>query len=318
MVTAKAPPVERRGIPGTDRAWSAVSIRVDPPRVAPPSADERTVALLRRARDRGVTTFDVAHSRHPERGERLIATAFPSEDPQLSVIVGRSVDSVVEGRTRPGKPFASEDLGALLEQSLEESRRRLAPVPVSVVEWRSSHGSAEEAALGSPLARLSDFAGPNVLWASELPPSAGTLPLTGRPTSLFAGELSLLDFDLLPLFESAAKETISGLIARNPFSNGRLDGTRFALGPLVRGPGAAPADLRQLHEDFDPVLRLRFLTDRRRRTLAQAAIRFALAWTWVTTVVIPLPDPERLEEILGYAASPPLSDDEFARLGLVK
>jgi hypothetical protein len=38
----------------------------------------------------------------------------------------------------------------------------------------------------------------------------------------------------------------------------------------------------------------------------------------VATAVIPLPSPERLEEILGFGGTPPLSDDELARLSLVK
>jgi aryl-alcohol dehydrogenase-like predicted oxidoreductase len=83
-------------------------------------------------------------------------------------------------------------------------------------------------------------------------------------------------------------------------------------------PEARPADMRRLRREFEPVLRLGFLTEGGRRTLAQAALRFVLRWPWVVTCVIPLPPPERFEEILGFGSAPEISDEELARLGLVK
>jgi aryl-alcohol dehydrogenase-like predicted oxidoreductase len=318
MPNPPGPSIERRSVPGTERFFSTVTISVDPPAVAPPSADARAVALLRRAREHGVTTFDVAAARFPERAERLIAAAFPSPDPDLEVIVGRSVESLTRERSARGPSETTEDLEAALEESLEQSERRLAPAPASVVEWSlEAEGSSGDphglTALPSvPSGRA------NLLWAVRLlsPPSA--LPSTGRSPALFAGELSLLDREVVPRFSPADGKLEANLIARNPFSDGRLDGSRFAAAAMLAGPGAGPVDLRRLRAEFDPVLALGFLTKTRRRTLAQAALRFVLGWPWVVTSVIPLPTPERFEEILRFESSPPLSDDERAQLGLVK
>jgi len=318
MPSVPGPTISRRPVPGTERFFSAVAISVDPPAVAPPSADARTVTLLRQAREHGVTTFDVAAARFPERGERLIATAFPSSDPDLEVIVGRSVQSLARERSARGPSGPIEDLGAALEASLEQSGRRLAPAPVSVVEWipeaGGSPGDAREPTLLPPV----PSGRRELLWAVRLlfPPSAP--PSTGHSPTLFAGDLSLLDRELVSGFGPTNRKLEASVIARNPFSDGRLDGSRFAAAALLAGPGAGPIDLRRLRADFEPVLALGFLTKSRRRTLAQAALRFVLGWPWVVTSVIPLPTPERFEEILGFESSPPFTDDERAALDLVK
>jgi aryl-alcohol dehydrogenase-like predicted oxidoreductase len=157
-----------------------------------------------------------------------------------------------------------------------------------------------------------------LLWAIRLPASSSALPEVGRSPVLFTGELSLLDRELGRLFQSPTGTSEPRLIARNPFSDGRLDGSRFAATTMLAGPGAGPIDLRRMHADFDPVLALGFLTKDRRRTLAQAALHFVLGWPWVATSVVPLPNPERFEEILGFAASTSLTVEELDRLGLVK
>jgi aryl-alcohol dehydrogenase-like predicted oxidoreductase len=318
MANPSRPSIERRPVPGTKRSFSAVTISVDPPAVAPPSADARAVALLRQARDRGVTTFDVADARFPERAERLIAAAFPAPDPVLEVIVGRSVESLARERLDRGRPTPVEDLGAALRESLEHSSRRLAPALVSVVEWcpETLGGSADPQASASLPPTPSG--GEKILWAVRLPPTPFALPGTARSPALFAGELSLLDHEVVPWMALESGKLEARLIARDPFSDGRLDGSRFAAAATLAGPGEGPLDLRRLKSEFDPVLALGFLTKARRRTLAQAALRYVLDFPWVVTAVLPLPAPERFEEILGFAASPPLSEEERTQLGLVK
>ncbi len=206
----------------------------------------------------------------------------------------------------------------ILEESLEQSGRRLAPAPVSVVEWTpETGGSPGDAREPTPLPLGASGRG-DLLWAVRLlvPPSGP--PSIGRSPALFAGELSLLDRELVSGFGPANRKLEASVIARNPFSDGRLDGSRFAAAAMLTGPGARPIDLRRLRADFEPVLALGFLTKTRRRTLAQAALRFVLGWPWVVTSVIPLPTPERFEEILGFESSLPFTDDERAQLDLVK
>jgi aryl-alcohol dehydrogenase-like predicted oxidoreductase len=317
MTSPQPPPIERRAVKGTARSLSVLSISVDPPAVAPPAADARTVALLRRSRERGVTTFDVAGARFPERAERLIASAFPTADPKLEVIVGRSIESLraAPGSDREHTPDAT--ILSALNDSLEQSRRRLAPAPVSILEWTSESGDRSDGAGGGAAPSLTGVNAPGLLWVVRLPPAASGLPSTTSRPPLFAGSLSILENKVALLFERPERDPAAGLIARDPFANGRLDGSRFPAGGMPGGPGERPLDLRQLHHEFDPILRLGFLTEGRRRTLAQAALRFVLGWPWVVTSVVPLPSPERFDEILGYGSTPPLSEGELTRLGFM-
>lgn len=306
--------LERLKVGGFARPFSRITLSVDPPAVAPPASDARWVALLRRARDRGVTTFDVAEARFPERAERLVATAFPTPDPEVGAIVGRSVVSLLEERREPRG--GATDLSSTIRTSLEHSRRRLAPVMISVVEWVPEPEGGTGDPADTPQLRLTDTEGEGVAWAVRIHRGSVGLPALGY--GLFAGELSLLDRRLASLLDERAETSATHLIARNPFRDGRLDGSRFAASSTPNSPGEGPIDMRSLQREFDPVLRLGFLTAGHRRTLAQAALRFVLGQPWVATAVIPLPPPERFDEILGFESTPPLTEGELARLDQMK
>lgn len=306
--------IDRVMMPGTERSVSRLTLSVDPLPGRPPSLHDRSVALLRRARDLGVVTFDVVDSRSPELAERLLATAFPEPDPELGVIVGRSMEQLLSSTARAEATPPPSDPQQLLEESLGLTRRRLGHLTLLAVEWRAPRRNRDgRMTRGAPLWPCDSKVGRiiHVLGGQSLP--------EGLPDSVVAsGALSLLETDLLQDGAATHGSNSPLLVARNPFADGRLDGTRFLEATLPFGPGSAPVDLRQLHEEFDPMLRLGFLTEGRRRTLAQAALLFVLSRPRVLTTVVPLPEPERLDEVLGFAAAPPLRPDELDRLGFMK
>jgi len=319
MTSAGVPPIEQRLVPGTSRSLSEVTILVNPPPVASPVIDARVVALLRKARGRGVTTFDVAGARFPDRAERLIAAAFPERDTAIATVVGRSVESLAQMRTAEGEPWTSANLEEALSRSLEVSRQRLAPVPIGVVEWDPS-GTGEADAIPIPTSGVPDDSPKEdeLLWSVRLSPRVPGFPEEPVRPTVYSGELSLLQQELVGLFEGKVRPPEARLLARDPFSSGRLDGSRFLAEIGPGAPGAPPVEVRRLHEEFDPVVRLAFLTSERRRTLAQAALQFALHWPWVVSVVVPLPEAERLEEVLGFGGRPPLALEDFLRLASLK
>lgn len=319
MANGPPPSIGRRPLPGTNRRFSEIALSLDPPMVAPPAADDRSIALLQRARRHGVTVFDVADGRFPARAERLLARAFPEPDPELEVVVGRSPESLAREASSEGEGGQRIDFASAFQNSLERSRRRLAPLRVSVVEWTGAPTGIAGTAPGAFAPNFATPPGKEEAWSVRLIPSGTGLPTSnaGSPP-LFSGGLSLLEPEAVRWFGPPNGPPGAAFIARNPFADGRLDGSLFAASTVAGAPAGAPIDVRRLRQEFGSVLRLGFLTEGRRRTLAQAALQFALYWPWVVTVVVPLPTPERIDEVLAYGSRPPLSEIELARLGFVK
>jgi aryl-alcohol dehydrogenase-like predicted oxidoreductase len=312
------PRIERRSIPGTSATTSLLGISLDPPLASSPAMDRGIVATLRRARERGVTTFDLVHRGSPARAQRLIAAAFPDPDPSLLFIVGRSWSTPPDRWSPVGEhPAASPDPVRDLERSLAEDVRRIGPHGSVLVDFDAGAAPPErirDAAKALDRHRAEGrISGWSLHW---LPDANGTSPEPVVTHPAICVELSLLDRSALrPLVERASRGPL-GVLVRNPFAGGRLDGTRFAATLGERGPSAAPLDLRSLHAEFDPVLRLGFLTRGHRRTLAQAGLLFLVRWPWVSTVLVPLPRPERWEEIFGAASARPLDPAELETLGV--
>lgn len=298
---------------------SLLSLTVLPPPVPGAAGERSVVERLRQARIAGVTTFDVAGSGDPRQAEHLLSEAFPEVDPGLVVIVRRQFDDLIHrGDRAPPLSARGDDLLDRLRHSFVESNRRLAPNCVGIVEWTGDGFPSTPEWQGTS----SGLLGPNPPWLcrrvkegdSSLPPETDHR----TPSRLFSGALSLLDSRLVSALQTRAETSPVAFLARDPFAGGRLDGTRASGTGVERGPGTGPVRLRELQEEFGPVLRLASLTAHRRRTMAQAAIRFAAQWPWMGSVLVPLPTADRWREVLGTFDTPPLSDEELRLVAPVR
>jgi aryl-alcohol dehydrogenase-like predicted oxidoreductase len=314
----EVPMIEQRRIPGASVTSSLLGIALDPSSIVSPATDRGLTASLRRARRRGITTFDLGHRGSLAGAERLIAAAFPDPDPALLFILGRSWSHPSNDRWPLGEsPGGPTDSVRDLEITLPEDVRRLSRHGSVMVDFDAGEASLERV---REAARILDhhrnerlIAGWSRHQRAETPGSSAD---SGESPPVLSVELSLLDPSTLGPLRARATRGPLGVIVRNPFSGGRLDGTRFAATLGERGPRSSPPDVRSLHAEFDPVLRLGFLTRERRRTLAQATLLFLFRWPWVSTVIVPVPRPERWEEILGAASMPPLEPAELEEIGV--
>ncbi len=301
----------RRSPVGLTRSLSAVAWSLDPGPDARDGPTAATIGELRRARALGITTFDLGTARVPGIAEIALGRAFPERDPEIVTILPLS--------TRRLAPSVAARDGASLDETvraaLSASAERLAGAGQIVVEWQAD--SPDPARPDRAFEALESLRreGHLVGVATErLPRPAQEREGPSRPPGLRAGSFSLLQPGLATAPDGPAGTTTPSWIARDVLAGGRLDGTAFSLpSPRLRG-GTPPSSIRALESEFEPVRRLAFLTSGGRRTLAQAALRFVLAWPWVATASIPVPAPERLDEIARAGESPPLSPEEVARV----
>jgi hypothetical protein len=251
--------------------------------------------LVRRARTGGATVFDLTEGAGEQRLVHALSEALPLSDAHLFLL-----DSV---RPPPGRPARWEDLDAL----------------------RESHGSI----LGRPFDLLLVPTGPNVrdaaqlgesavregiarTWGFELDPepSVDLGPIIAQGAHVVSIPLNLLYGDRWDAALGACAEHHVAVVVRDPFAAGRLDGSLIRQGPFEQGP--SPLRIRQLRSQFAPVFGLEFLTRDRQRTLAQAAIQFALTFPAVVTVLVGAGGPREVDDALAAPSRPPLGAEQLA------
>lgn len=298
-----------RPVPGTGISASplGVSLNARPGGFEDPS---RLAAELRMLRARGITVFDLADAREPRWAEGILAEAFPGGGADLVVVLGHAA--------LPSDP--SSPPSSLLERihaSLKESRRRLGPGLQVVVEVRSDARSP--APMEPTLAALDRLVGEGTIAGRSVrldlaPGGFGPLELPSAP--LLSVRLSLLDRGTMRSLDERAATTPTGVIVRDPFAGGRLDGSRASAALGERTPGQRPIEVEELRKEFAPVLDLGFLTAGRQRTLPQAAVQYLLSRRWVTTVLVADPSTAQWNALLGTdgGLGTPLSHAELARL----
>ncbi|MGA7923844.1 MAG: hypothetical protein WCA77_07700 [Thermoplasmata archaeon] len=104
------------------------------------------------------------------------------------------------------------------------------------------------------------------------------------------------------------------LLIRDPFDQGRLSGELLTQRSLPELALRGPIPVTDLERTFRPVLRFKFLTEGRKRTLAQAALQFLLQDSAVACVLLPEAGPDRLAEWAASADREPLTQDQLDRI----
>jgi len=267
------------------------------------------VARLRRARAEGVTSFDLVEAADPALARSLLARAFPEGDSAVVVI------APFESRhdPAPGSRAPSSRIPAPALAVGEDLAPRRSGAPEFATVYESTRGGG----MTTGMPARSDRAGRSPPGRPEILRCDSVDDLAGVPTApsqvWVSGSHSLLEPGLL---EAASLRLGGGRLrwlGRDPFAGGRLDGSRF-LSAGSMSAGVPVRTVRELESEFAPVARFGFLALPRRRTLAQAALWYALDRPEVVSVCLPLPPPERWEELLGFSRSPPLTEVERERI----
>jgi len=313
MPEATANPLPRRVAPGGSYSVSCVSVALESPPGSAPLAARAAIPALQRAHAAGVTGFDLSGLSSPEWGIELLREAFPTPDPELVIIVGPP-----RADLSASAPLSDESARVeALRTQISRWRERASPTRQYLVDW--SDPVADRASQPPPVRALDRLREEGLIVDYALPlrdeeARAKARPEVHRP--LRSAPLSLLDLHALDAIEREAPADRPGLIARDVFAGGSLDGGLLGRSPLERGPTRPPETVAALHARLDPVLKLGFLTRGRRRSLPQAALAFVLQWPWVLTAVVPLPAPEPGPGLWGRPFGDPLDATELDRLGI--
>jgi len=273
-----------------------------------PTDDAQSIAAIRRALDLGVNFFDTADVYGWGHSEEILGQALE----------GRRDDVVLA--TKVGGDFYHGGVRTNFEPgyiafALEQSLRRLRTDRVDLYQLHNPPPEmmgdpATYEALDSLRAehRIEHYG------VSIHEPYEGTLCLEAGKPDVLQVPFSLFRQEWIDELFAEARTAGVGIIAREPLGNGFLTGR---IRPDVRFP---PGDIRHHWTPSMVAGRataadgLRFLA-RPDRTMAQAALRFVLAFPEVSVTIPGAKTPAQVEE--NAADAPPLTDAEVAKARVV-
>src|SRR3990172_8874504 len=244
-------------------------------------------------------------------------------DVRDSIVVGTKFgyDWQTHGQDRSGHKELPQDFSpAFVRRACEESLRRL---DTDRIDLYQLHNPRLPAVQGDDLfATLDDLKtegkirhygvalGPDIGWQDE-----GMAAMRQRRAPSLQIIYSILEQDPARAFFPVAEECESGLLARVPHASGLLDGTYTPGMTFDASDHRAHRRREWLEESLRKVAQLGFLYgDGTGRTIGQAAVQFVLAQPAIACVLPNFTNDEHLREFVEALETPPLSEDELARI----
>jgi aryl-alcohol dehydrogenase-like predicted oxidoreductase len=273
--------------------------------------DEEAVAMLRAARDLGITFFDTADTYGDGRGELLLQEAFGKNPEGIVYATKFGYDIYSQSpEARRGQSELPHRLDPeFIRFACEQSLQRLGIDSIPIWQLHNARFDAiandelfetlEELKTEGKIQHYGVALGPANGWLYE-----GLAALRQRDISSLQIINNILEQYGNGFYEEANNQDI-GLMVRVPHSSGMLEGkyTKDTVFP--------PGDHRRhrphswLINGLEKIKTLEFLTEGRDMALGQAAIKWLLAEPKVITVLPNIYDMEQLEE---FAAAPDKAD----------
>ncbi len=273
-------------------------------------SDDEAVALLRAALDRGVTTFDTADSYGNGRGETLLAKAFAGRRDQVVYATKFGYDFYNHDRPRGQRELPHDWSAAHIRFACEESLRRLETDTIDVYQLHNPRmnairddelfGTLDDLRAEGKIRAYGVALGPAIGWREE-----GVAAMRDRDVAMLQVIHNMLEQDPGRDFLPVADETGTGLFVRVPHSSGMLEGKYTPETTFPPNDHRSHRPRSWLVEGLQKIESLRFLTDERPHTLAQAALKWLLA---EPSVMVTLPNIYSQEQLVEFAAAPDLPD----------
>ena len=281
--------------------------------------DERSVRLLRRAFEKGITYFDTADTYGSGLGETLLADAFGGvrDEVVISTKIGYDFYNHTARRGQQERPQDWSE--AFIRFALEQSLKRL---DTEYIDFLQLHNTKMEAIENDRLFEvMQEFEregkvrsygvalGPKIGWLDE-----GIKAMRERELAGVQMIYNLLEQDPGRGLIEAARETGTSLIVRVPHSSGMLEGKYDENTTFGKNDHRRHRPREWLLDGLKKVERLGFLTESGERTLGQAALKFALASQEISSTLPNIYGEEQLDEFAAAPDTPDLTEDELSRI----
>ncbi len=272
-----------------------------------PTDDEKSLGVIRRAIDLGVTFIDTADIYGDGRAEELIARAIGRRQ---DIIVGTKVGYDMYGG-REGKIWTEEHLRYACEQSLRRLQRdtidlyQLHTPPLDVIARGEVFDVLDRLRVEGKIKHY----GLSILTAQD-----GVEAMRSGSPATFQVAYNLLRPEMEDELFPTVLDRGVGIIVREPLANGRLTGTMTAdtTFPETDHRSRWPRD--RFLDDLKRVESLRFLVDEQRPTLARAALAYVLSHPAVSTVIPGALTADEVEDNVAASGAAPLPDAALQRL----
>ncbi|HEX9997729.1 MAG TPA: aldo/keto reductase [Abditibacterium sp.] len=312
-----------RTLPGTDLTLSTVGFGVWTLATDwwGTHTDEEAIAMLRLARDLGVTFFDTADTYANGRGETLLRDAFGPNPEGVVYATKFGYDiyntTAEERRGQQELPhrFDREFVRYACEQSLQ--RLGVEQIPLWQIHNARMNGVMEdeiweildELKTEGKIRYAGVALGPANGWIHE-----GNGYLKHRPLDSMQIIYNLLEQWPGNEFFPAARENNVGLLVRVPHSSGMLEGHYTPETTFPANDHRRHRPRSWLLNGIEKLKTLDFLTENRNATLGQQAIQFILSEPLVASVLPNIYNEEQLREFAAAPDLPELSEEDLKKL----
>ena len=285
------------------------------------NTDDQAIALLREARDLGVTLFDTAETYGNGRGETILAEAFtPEERPGLVIATKFGYD----WQHRPAEELAGHQEAPhcwdmpFLANALDASLRRLNTDYIDIWQLHNpSMDALQDDALWTFLDKtrasgkvrsIGVALGPAIGWLDE-----GHYGMQHRSAELVHIIYNALELDPGRALLAEARRTKRSVLVRVPHSSGLLEGHYTAGTTFAENDHRRHRPHAWLINGLKKIEQLQFLT-RTGSTLGQAAMRYVLHEPEVVSALPNIYNRDQLHEFASSADCADLTDTDMAEI----
>lgn len=283
------------------------------------------LALMRKGFDLGITLFDAADTYGNGLSEEYIAKAFPGNRDEIVIATKVGYDFVQHGESRGrGQREIPQDFSpAAIVRATDAALRRLKTDRIDLLQLHNIRlEQTEDDALWTTLEELRRAGkvryygvalGPAIGWMYE-----GIDALRQREVTSVQHIYNLLEQHPGKALHQAARDAgrDTMFMIRVPHSSGMLEGKYTADTVFPPGDHRVHRPRSWLVNGVKKIDQLRFL-ENADRTLGQSALQWLLADELVATTLPNIYNEEQLVEFAQAPETPPLSDEEMARIEIL-